>query len=75
MTAVEFDLSETVRCQRENARNLGVLIEETKDLVKLQKNIQGTISVGVAAQRFGLWLIKWPAIFTAFYALIEYFKK
>lgn len=74
MNSIEIDLVETVKCQRNNTVNLGLLIEETKDLVKLQRSIQTTISVGTAAQKFGMYIIKWPVIFTGFYAIIEYFK-
>lgn len=75
MMTIELDLAATARYQLENAANLNELITELRPLVNIHKNIQGTLTTGAAVQKFGIWLAKWPIVFTAFYAVIEYFKR
>ena len=38
------------------------LTEDTEGVIELYKNAQSLITVGMAVQRLGLWIVKWPII-------------
>lgn len=61
------------------AASVSTVVEETRDVIQLQKDFQGTVRVGRSAQKFAIWCVKWGAIGTAFgtgiHYIIEHFGK
>lgn len=64
---LKFD--ELITCVRENTEavtkaNVAIvdLNEKTRDVVEIYNNVRGAVRIGVAVQKFGLWLTKWPLI-------------
>lgn len=51
------------------------LTEDTEGVVDLYKNAQGVITVGIAVQKLGLWVVKWPIIGAGIYTIWEWVKK
>jgi len=49
-------------CIVKNTNSIEDLTEETREVRQLYADVKGTIRVGVAAQKFWLWLLKWPVI-------------
>lgn len=60
-----------------NTKSIESLTEETRAIVDLHRDLQGTARVGKSIQSFLLWCTKWGAIGVAFAAvgkwIIEYF--
>lgn len=59
--------------QEKNTQAIADLIEETRGVIELQKNIQAAAKLGNGVQQFGLWLAKWPVIGFGLYAIYEFF--
>lgn len=61
-----------------NTKSIDKLTDETRAIVDLHRDLQGTARVGKSLQSFLLWCTKWGAIGVAFAAigkwLIEHFK-
>lgn len=74
MSTIENDLAETVRFQRENTKNLGTLITETKEIVALHRDLQGVVKVGTQVQRFAVWFLKLATALSGIYVLIEHLR-
>lgn len=55
--------------QEANAAQLKQLISNTKEIVDLYGDMKGAAKVGMALQRFGLWLAKWGIIGTMLMAI------
>lgn len=58
-----------IQAQQKNTEAISLLVEETREIVQLHKDIQGAARVGKSAQNFGIWLAKWGAIGIGFGAL------
>jgi len=56
----------------EITKNVAHVIEETRAIVQLHKDLQGTIRVGSALQRFMFWLLKWGTIGVAIIATLKW---
>lgn len=54
--------------QDRNSEQLANLIHNTKEIVDFYQDIKGAARVGIAAQKFGLWLAKWGVIGAMFTA-------
>jgi len=61
--------------QSKNAAQLENLIANTKEIVEVYADIRGAARIGMAAQRFGIWLAKWGIIGTMFTAIYGYVMK
>lgn len=48
------------------------LIDETREVVQLYKDVQGVARIGKGVQSFGVWLLKWPLIGGGLYALFNW---
>lgn len=49
-------------CMVQNTNSVNKLTDETREMRQLYADVKGAIRVGVAAQKFWLWLLKWPVI-------------
>lgn len=56
----------------EITRSVSCVIEETRAIVQLHKDFQGTIRIGGALQRFMFWLLKWGTIGVAVGAVLNW---
>ena len=45
-----------------NTKSINELADETRAIVELHRDIQGTVRVGRSAQNFIAWLLKWGAV-------------
>lgn len=61
--------------QGKNTAQLESLISNTKEIVEVYADIKGAARIGMAAQKFGLWLAKWGIIGTMFAAIYGYIIK
>ena len=61
-----------------NTKSIDKLADETRDIINLHRDLQGTARVGKSIQTFLLWCTKWGAIGGAFYYtgswIVEHFK-
>ena len=64
-------LNLVILAQKQNAEAVEKLTEETRDVVEWGNNIQGTINIGVAIQKFGAFISKWSLIGVGCYAAYE----
>ena len=71
LEAGERRFEELIQCSRENTAAVTELVEETRDIIKLYRDAQGAMEIGTALQRFGLWCLKWGAIFGGVVAAIK----
>lgn len=55
-------LEKIVMVTEENTKAIGLLKEETQDIVGLYKDIRGATRIGVGIQKFSSWVIKWPLV-------------
>lgn len=72
LEAGERRFEELIRCSRENTAAVNELVEETRDIIKLYRDAQGAIQIGSVLQRFGIWCLKWGAIFGGFFAALKF---
>lgn len=75
LVTVEQELLLITTLQQQNTTNIALLIAETRALVNLQKNIEGTLSVGKAVQNFMSYIIKWPVIGAGIYSIVKFLKE
>lgn len=45
-----------------NTKAVNKLVQETQGVVNLYRDVEGVYRLGVAMQKFGLWVIKWPVV-------------
>ena len=65
-------LSATVKSQQTNTDAIAVVVAETRDLVRLQRDVKGVVRLGSRAQAFTVWLLKWGAIGAGLAAVVKY---
>ena len=61
-----------IQAQQKNTDAISSLIEETRSIVQLHKDIQGVTRIGKAAQSFLAWVVKWPLIGAGLYAMVSW---
>lgn len=61
------------KCIEENTEAVRRVEENTDEIISAWNNIKGATSVGIAVQKFGVWLVKWPLIGTGLYAIWKWF--
>ena len=61
--------------EEENQRQLGKLIEESRGLLHLYRDVQSVGRVGVRLQNFLAWVAKWPLIGGGVYVVLDYIFK
>ncbi len=64
-----------IQAQQKNTDAISSLIEETREIVQLHKDIQGVTRIGKGIQMFLVWVIKWPLIGTGIYAMVNWILK
>lgn len=64
-----------ISAQQKNTEAIASLIEETREIVQLHKDIQGATRIGKNVQSFLTWIIKWPLIGGGLYAMVSWFIK
>lgn len=64
-----------IEAQRKNTSAIASLIEETREVVQLHKDIQGATRVGKNVQSFLAWVVKWPLIGVGLYGMITWLFK
>jgi hypothetical protein len=64
-----------IEAQQKNTDAISSLIEETREVVQLHKDIQGATRVGKGLQTFLAWVIKWPLIGAGLYGIISWVIK
>lgn len=55
-------IKELLEVSKSNAESIKLVIDETKGIIQLYKDMQGVVRVGITMQKVGIWLIKWPLI-------------
>ena len=63
--ASEDCVRELINAQRKNTGAIASLIEDTREIVQLHRDLQGATRVGASVQKFGFWLLKWGALGSA----------
>lgn len=58
----DAQFNELLTAQKNNTDAITALIEETRGIVELHRDLQGATRVGMSLQKFILWLTKWGAI-------------
>lgn len=71
LDAGERRFEELIRCSEENTKAVNSLVDETRDILKLYRDLMGARDVATSLQRAGLWCLKWGAIFGGFVAAIK----
>lgn len=64
-----------IEAQQKNTDAISLLIEETRSIVQLHKDIQGVTRLGKGLQTFLAWVVKWPLIGAGLYAMITWIIK
>jgi tetrahydromethanopterin S-methyltransferase subunit F len=65
-------LAQIAISQQKNVDAIGSLVEETRDIVQLHKDLKVVTRIGAGVQSFGLWMLKWPLIGAGAYAAFEW---
>lgn len=60
----DAQFKQLIDAQQKNTDAIALLIEETREVVQLHRDIQGTARVGKSLQNFIIWLLKWGAVGT-----------
>lgn len=68
--AKKFDAM--INAVNQNTTSIDKLTDETRSIVELHRDLQGTARVGKSVQNALLWLMKWGAIGTALAAFIKW---
>ena len=68
----EICVQELIKAQQKNTQAIATLIEETRDIVQLHRDLQGATRIGMSAQKFGFWLLKWGAIGSGLAAMYHF---
>jgi len=71
-TAGELQFKELITVTSKNTETMTTLIEETRAVVQLYKDIQGAARVGKQVQSAGVWLLKWPLIGGGLFAIFTW---
>lgn len=58
-----------ISCQEANTAAITSLVEETRDVIQLHRDLQGAARVGKRVQGFMMWFSKWPVIGVGLYAI------
>ncbi len=74
-TAGDKQFEQLIDVTSQNTVAMTSLIEETRAVVQLYKDVQGVARVGKGVQTFGFWLLKWPLIGGGLYALFSWVVK
>ena len=61
-----------IQAQQKNTDAISSLIEETREVVQLHKDIRGATRIGKNVQSFLAWVVKWPLIGAGLYAMITW---
>lgn len=64
-----------IECQQANAEAIAKLTAvciKMEGVLEVYEAIIGTIKTGAAAQRLGLWVLKWPLIGTGLYTIYQW---
>lgn len=64
--------NQLISAQQKNTDAISLLIEETREIVQLHRDIQGAARVGKSIQGLILWLLKWGAIGAGVAAIIKW---
>lgn len=64
-----------ITAQQKNTDAIASLIEETREVVQLHKDIQGVTRMGKKLQSFMIWVVKWPLIGTGVVGIINWVMK
>lgn len=51
-----------VEAQQKNTDAIATLVNETRDIIQLHKDLQGAARIGSSLQNAGIWLAKWGTI-------------
>lgn len=69
---IDLRFERLIASQERNTQAISHLIEETRDIIQLHKDIQGATRLGAKVQDFGVWLARWGVIGTAIYAALRW---
>ena len=61
-----------INAVNQNTASIDKLTDETRAIVDLHRDLQGTARVGKSLQNFLVWLLKWGAIGSALAAAIKW---
>lgn len=64
--------ADLLKAQERNTESIQALVEETRGIVELHRDLQGAARVGSAIQSFGSWLLKWGSVGVVFYAGLKW---
>ena len=49
------------------------MVQQSAAVIRTYNDFSGAIRIGISAQKFGLWLIKWPLVGAGLYAAYKWF--
>lgn len=75
LNKIDQRVEQLLLCTQSNAENIASLVIETRDIVRLHKDMQSIIRVSKNIQSFGLWILKWPLIGAGIYQLVKWISK
>ena len=71
-TLSEQRYNEWIICTQQNTEAVTQMVLETKEVIQLYKDLRGVIRIGVVAQKFGMWVIKWPLIGAGIFTIYKW---
>jgi hypothetical protein len=67
-------IDKLVISQEKCVESIDKLTAETADVVELYRSAQSVITIGVALQKFGVWIVKWPVIGAGMYSIYHWLQ-
>lgn len=64
-----------IEAQRKNTEAISLLVDETRDIIQLHRDLQGATRLGTSLQKFGFWLTKWGVIGIGLAAAYQWLAK
>ena len=55
-------IQKLIEAQQKNTDAISTIIEDTREVLQLHRDLQAATRVGISAQKFAIWLTKWGAI-------------
>lgn len=69
---IDDRIDRLIESQERCTQALERLANETSGVIQLYRTAQSAVSLGIGAQKFGLWLVKWPIIGTGLYTIYNW---
>ncbi len=67
-------LTRILESQEKCIKSLENLADEASGVIRLYNDTQTAITLGITAQRFGVWVVKWPVIGVGIHTMYQWIK-